>query len=413
MKTLKFTLEVDAIESYIYSGHLFLILLNGRIAYSPISRIISKLIDEYPNFENLIRVSFQRNDYLTNRQAEVFFGIGEMKKSFIHLWEKASEEMEFKITLNDSDFIVIDEVPTMPVLDLKMYAMRLYIGSKEGLYEINLNSDDRYNMEPTKPQKRFDAKVTCLNAKSGEIIISSNSNGLFHGTFLNSSNRLKVNEKSVSKKSIRTGWSGYDVINYDKQNDFEYYVNETEKIEEKPTYSKFDENTERRRITDFGSSKYDLSTLLTHSTIEKKQINYCFNSSSSGFFFMKDGGFININLNKPKDKQLYFVSRNQALPTLKNGNANFLKPLSTSIVPEGCVVEYFDKVVLYQNSRAKIIETSPAINVRTYPSSKRYRNLISVTKEREITIHSIFPFKEDNFALTIEDFENNTAFEFA
>lgn len=413
MKTLKFTLEVDAIESYIYSGHLFLILLNGRIAYSPISRIISKLIDEYPNFENLIRVSFQRNDYLTNRQAEVFFGIGEMKKSFIHLWEKASEEMEFKITLNYRDFIVIDEVPTMPVLDLKMYAMRLYIGSKEGLYEINLNSDDRYNMEPTKPQKRFDAKVTCLNAKSGEIIISSNSNGLFHGTFLNSSNRLKVNEKSVSKKSIRTGWSGYDVINYDKQNDFEYYVNETEKIEEKPTYSKFDENTERRRITDFGSSKYDLSTLLTHSRIEKKQINYCFNSSSSGFFFMKDGSFININLNKPKDKQLYFVSRNQALPTLKNGSANFLKPLSTSIVPEGCVVEYFDKVVLYQNSRAKIIETSPAINVRTYPSSKRYRNLISVTKEREITIHSIFPFKEDNFALTIEDFENNTAFEFA
>jgi hypothetical protein len=413
MKTLKFTLEVDAIESYIYSGHLFLILLNGQIAYSPISRIISKLIDEYPDFENLIRVSFQRNDYLTNRQAEVFFGIGEMKKSFIHLWEKASEEMEFKITLNDSDFVVIDEVPTMPVLDLKMYAMRLYIGSKEGLYEINLNSDDRYNMEPTKPQKRFDAKVTCLNAKSGEIIISSNSNGLFHGTFLNSSNQLKVNEKSVSKKSIRTGWSGYDVINYDKQNDFEYYVNETEKIEEKPNYSKFDENSERRRITDFGSSKFDLSTLLAYSRIEKEQINYCFNSSSSGFFFMKDGSFININLNKPKDKQLYFVSRNQALPTLKNGSANFLKPLSTSIVPEGCVVEYFDKVVLYQNSRAKTIETSPAINVRTYPSSKRYRNLISVTKEKEITIHSIFPFKEDNFALTIEDFENNTAFEFA
>ncbi|WBX72876.1 hypothetical protein PG913_08155 [Tenacibaculum pacificus] len=412
MKTLKFTLEVDAIESYIYSGHLFLILLNGRIAYSPLSRIIYKLINEYPDFENLIRVSFQRNDYLNNRQAEIFFGIGEMKKSFIDLWKKASEEMEFQIILDENDYTVIDEVPTMPVLDLKMYAMRLYIGSKEGLYEINLNSDDRYNLEPTKPQKRFDAKVTCLNAKSGEIIISSNSNGLFHGTFLNSSNSLKVNEKSVSKKSIRTGWSGYDVINYDKQNDFEYYVNETEKIEDKLNYSKFDENSERRRITDFGSSKFDLSTLLAYSRIEKEQINYCFNSSTSGFFFMKDGSFVNINLKKPKDKNLYFVSRNKALPTLKNGNANFLKPLSTSIVPEGCVVEYFDKVVLYQNSKAKIIEESPSINVRTYPSSKRYRNLISVTKEKEITIHSIFPFKEDSFDLTVEDFENNKIFKF-
>lgn len=412
MKTLKFTLEANAIESYIYSGHLFLVLLNGRIAYSPLSRIIYKLVNEYPDFENLIRVSFQRNDYLNNRQSEVFFGIGEMKKSFIQLWEKASEEMEFKIILNESDYEIIDVVTTMPVLDLKMYAMRLYIGSKEGLYEINLNSDDRYNLEPTKPQKRFDGKVTCLNAKSGEIIISSNSNGLFHGTFLNSSNKLKVIEKPVSKKSIRTGWSGYDVINYDKQNDFDYFVNETEKIENKLIYSKFDENSERRRITDFGSSKYDLSSLLANSKIEKEQINYCFNSSTSGFFFMKDGSFVNINLKKDKDKQLYFVSNNKDLPTLKNGSANFLTPLSTSIVPEGCVVEYFDKVVLYKNSKAKIIETSPSINVRTYPSSKRYRNLISITKEKEIAIHSIFPFKEDSFPLTVEDFEKNTAFQF-
>jgi len=413
MKTLKFTLEVDAIESYIYSGHLFLILLNGQVTYSPLSQIIYKLVNEYPKFENLIRVSFHRNDYLSNRQAEVFFGIGEMKKSFIQLWEEASEEMEFKIILDENDYTVIDEVPTMPVLDLKMYAMRLYIGSREGLYEVKLNSDDRYTLKPTKVKKRFDAKVTCLNAKFGEIIISSNSNGLFHGTFLNSSNNLIVNEESVSKKSIRTGWSGYDVINYDKQNDFDYYVNETEKIEEKPTYSKFDENSERRRITDFGSFKYDLSSLLSYSLIEKEQINYCFNSSTSGFFFMKDVSFVNINLKKPKDKQMYFVSKNNALPILKNGRAKFLKPLSTSIVPEGCVVEYFDKVVLYQNSKAKIIETSPSINVRTYPSSKRYRNLISVTKESEITIHSIFPFKEDNFPLTVVDFENNTAFEFA
>lgn len=412
MKTLKFTLEVDAIESYIYSGHVFLILSNGKIIFLPVSRIIRKLIDEYPVFENLIRVSFQRNDYLNNNQAEVFFGIGEMKKSFINLWQKASEEVDFKIVLNEVDYVIIDEVPTMPVLDLKLYAMRFYIGSVEGLYEINLNSDDRYHLEPTKPQKRFDAKVTCLNAKSGEIIISSNSNGLFHGSFLNSSDKLKVIERSVSKKSIRTGWSGYDVVNYDKQNDFEYFVNETENIEKKPNYSKFDEYSERRRITEFGSSKYGLSTLLANSNIEKDQINYCFNSSTSGFFFMKDGSFLNVNLNKPKDKQLYFVSRNNELPALKNGSAKFLAPISTSIVPEGCVVEYFDKVVLYQNSKAKIIETSPSINVRTYPSSKRYRNLISVTKEREISIHSIFPFKESNFPLTVEDFDKKTEFEF-
>lgn len=412
MKTLKFSISVKAIESYIYSGHLFLILQNGSIAYAPLAKIMWRLSLNYPEFSSLIRVSFQRNDYLTNRQGGIFFGIGEMRKSFIELWKKASDEMEFNIEFEEEDYTVIADIPTMPVLDLKLYAMRLYIGSKQGLYEINLNSDDRYNLKPTKPQRRFDGKVTCLNAKSGEIIISSNSNGLFHGSFLNSKNTLNVVEKAVAEKSLRTGWSGYDVINYEEQNDFEYFANETESIVKKPEYSKFDEYTERKRITEFGASKFDLSFLLKKSQIQKDNIKYCFNSSTSGFFFMNDGSFVNVNLNKPKDEEFYFTSRNHILPNLSNKKRQYLKPISTSIVPKGCVVEYFDKVVLYQNSKAKIIETSPSINVRTYPTSIRYRNLISVTKDKEISIHSIFPFEELDFPLTMPDFDKKETFEF-
>ena len=62
MKTLKFTLKIDAIESYIYSGHLFFILTNGQIVYSPISRIITKLVNEYPYFENIIGIIKFNND---------------------------------------------------------------------------------------------------------------------------------------------------------------------------------------------------------------------------------------------------------------------------------------------------------------------------------------------------------------
>ena len=38
-------------------------------------------------------------DYFSNRQSEVFFGIGEMKKSFIQLWKKASEEIGFPLIM--------------------------------------------------------------------------------------------------------------------------------------------------------------------------------------------------------------------------------------------------------------------------------------------------------------------------
>jgi hypothetical protein len=332
----------------------------------------------------------------------MFLGIAEIKRTLIHLWEKASNEINFETTLDGGDFEVIAEVPTMPVLDMRLYAMRMYLGTKKGLYEIQLNSDDRYNLNPSQPERRFDEKVTCLNAKSGEVIISCNSEGLFHGSFLNSNGILQVNERAVSHKSIRTSWSSYDVVNYGEQNSFEYFVNKVESFKADNSFSKFDERKERKKITEFGVEKYGLNELLSQSEINADEISYCFNSSTTGFFFLKDGRFVNINLNKEKD-EIHFKSRTHILPNLSGNEQKSKKPISSSIVPKGCVVEYFDKVVLYQNGKAKLIEESPSINVRTYANSIRYRNIITVTKENEVSIHSIFPFEENELLTNIFD----------
>lgn len=411
MKTIKFSIKVKANDSYIYGGHLFLILQDGSIAYTELSKVIRKLVDNYPAFENLIRLSFQRNDYLSNRQGLMILGVGELKNVLTKLWDRATNEIVFDVDFDIDDFEVIAKVPSMPVLDMRMYAMRMYLGCKEGLYEINLNPQDNYHIKPSKPELCFDTKVTHLNAKSGEVIISANSEGLFHGSFLNSKNKLKVVDKPVAKKSIRTGWSSYDVINYEEHNSFEYFVNETTNIDDKLRYSKFDEQSERRRITEFGKSKFGMAQLMEHSNLKVEDVSYCFNSSTSGFFFTKDGQFINININKENKQDLYFTSRNHKLPNLENPKKQFTRPISSSIVPKGCVIEYFDKVVLYHNGKAKIIETNPSINVRTYPSSIRYKNLITITKDEEVSIHSIYPFDEAPIKLTFDNFDFDNIFD--
>lgn len=410
MKTIKFSIKVKAIDSYIYGGHLFLILQDGSIVYTEVNKVLRKLVDNYPLFENLMRLLFQRNDYLSNRQGLMILGVGELKNVLTKLWDRATNEIEFKIDFDLDDFEVMAIIPSMPVLDMRMYAMRMYLGCKEGLYEINLNPQDNYHIKPSKPELCFGTKVTHLNAKSGEVVISANSEGLFHGSFLNSKNKLKVIEKPVAKKSIRTGWSSYDIINYEEHNSFEYFVNETTNIDDKPRYSKFDEQLERRIITEFGKTKYGMAQLMEHSNIKVEDVAYCFNSSISGFFFTKDGQFININLNKENKQGLYFTSRNHLLPNLENPKKQLSRPVSSSIVPKGCVIEYFDKVVLYHNGKAKIIETNPTINVRTYPSSIRYKNLITITKDEEVSIHSIYPFDETPIKLTFDDFDFKNIF---
>jgi len=167
-------------------------------------------------------------------------------------------------------------------------------------------------------------------------------------------------------------------------------VNKTEKNKERAAYSKFDEKSEQQRISEIAVEKIELNTLLNGSNIKYNDISYCFNNSNSGFFFffLKDGRFITINLDKKDKDDFHFTSRIKSLSASTN-----IKPLTSCIVPNGCVIEYYDQVILYQNSGVKIIESNPAINVRTYPTSIRYRNIITVTKESEISIHSIFPEK--------------------
>ena len=224
MKTIKFSIKVKAIDSYIYGGHLFLILQDGSIVFTELNKVIRKLVNDYPLFENLIRLSFQRNDYLSNRQGLMILGVGELKDVLMKLWDKVADEIKFSINFDLDDFEVVDKIPSMPVLDMRIYAMRMYLGCKEGLYEINLNPQDNYHIKPSKPELCFDAKVTHLNAQSGEVVISANSEGLFHGSFLNHKNKLIVMENPVGQKSIRTGWSSYDIINYKEHNNFEYFV---------------------------------------------------------------------------------------------------------------------------------------------------------------------------------------------
>lgn len=391
MKPLKFTIRVDAIDSYIYSGYLFIILNDGRLVYTPLSKIIHKLIEEYPHYESLIRLAFQRNDYFNSKIGKLFLGIGEIYHTLERVWERASQEIEFFLDFCIDDYEVISEIPSMPVLDIKMYAMRMYIGCRKGLYEVKLNPDEnKYHISPGKLERCFDAKVTGLNAKSGKVVISANNEGLFHG---NLSDRLSVNESPVASKSIRTGWSGYDIINYDKPNEFEYFVNETAQVKQDRKYSKFDETHEKIQIVNLGKEKIGMSQLLNRSELKKEDVIYCFNSSNSGFFFTKEGKFITINIGKEKDKEIAFRSRLHHLPSIENNiQLNCKKPISSSIIPLGCVVEYYDKVVLFQKSKAQIIETDPVMSIRTFINSIRYRNLLSITKKSEISIHSIDPF---------------------
>lgn len=231
MKTIRFTMNVKAIDCYIYAGYLFLALENGDFGYIPMSKILHYLKDKYPRYQHLLRLAFERNDYFSNNTGKTFLGILEVMVALKDLWLKVSENEDFVIDFEDftDEFVVIDKIPSYPILDIKMYAMTMFVGCKDGLFESSLRlQNDRYTIQPKKFEKKFGAKVVGLNANSGSVVISAGQDGLFNAPF-DMDSGICVNEEAVQKVSYRTSWSAYDIVNYSSSSHFDYLTSKLKK----------------------------------------------------------------------------------------------------------------------------------------------------------------------------------------
>lgn len=396
MNTLRFSINVPAVDCYIYSGYLFLALEDGNFGYVSMSCVMHQLKDKYPQFRSLLKMSFERNDYFSNDTGKTFLGVNEVMIALIKLWDFASENVDFCLDFEDleEDFCVIDRLPSFPILDIKMYAMTMFIGCKNGLFESQLNvHDNRYSISPSRLCKKFDAKVVGVNASCGSVVISAGQNGLFFGPF-DMDEGVSVDEHAVEDVSFRTSWSSTDVVNYQSASCFDYLSSQVEKYQEKPLFSKFDERSERKRIIKLNERKYGMENLLNVGQFSLEDIIYAFNGSSSSFVLTRKGLY---NMNFVKDENdVHLSSRINQLP-LFDKKRKFQKPVSASVVPAGCVIEFFDSVVVVRDNQVIELEREPAYSVRSYMSSIRYRNLVSIVKQGALSIHSLNPFATYDF----------------
>lgn len=78
MKTLRFSIHVKAVDSYIYGGYLFLVMEDGTLGYVPMARIMHHLKDKYPEFQSLLKLAFERNDYFSNDTGRTYLGVDEV-----------------------------------------------------------------------------------------------------------------------------------------------------------------------------------------------------------------------------------------------------------------------------------------------------------------------------------------------
>lgn len=399
MKSLKIHIEIEALDCYIYGGHVFIVTVSGELIFCSLTKFVKSVIERYPEYGRFLRLAFLRNDFFYNNQGDYFLEIKEIRKAFDLVWKKISKNGHICLKIDDN-FEFIDKLNDLPVYDIRAYAMKLYIATRSGLFECDLcPQDDGYNINPSKLKKIFDQKTVCISAKSGTIFASAGHEGLFVGR-IDFSDTARIDDRPILSKSLRTSWSSYDIFNYSESNRFSYVVNDVEKVPSQSKFSKHDEKNEKVILSKIASNEFQMDEMLGASRFGEDNILFCFNSGQNGFFYLNDGEFYLTNILKTGDgEHKRFSSRNKKLP-LKNKKVQ--QPLSAQLVQSGCVVEFMNGVSVFQNNVQLEVETEPIITMRTYLTSIRYRNLMSIVKDDYITLHALYPFL-DYSSQSLED----------
>ena len=391
-RTVSFTIYADVIDCYLYAGYLFLFFANARICYVDYHIVVRKLKERYPQYAHLIDLIFLHNEYSKSYAAKLIFAVKEIHDAMTLLWKRAADEIDLVLEYKDIEESCksIGEWKSIP-LDIRMYAMRLYMGCRNGLYESKLNIDDNYILNPSKLKKCFDGKVISVNANYSSIVASADWDGLYAGVIDDNESQFRLNEKvSLASRSIRTGWAGTDLISYDTSSSFRYLNNDTARVESRGTYKKADLQ-EQRKITKFAKSVLEMQDLFNKTSLLPEEIIYSFNSSERGFFFMRDGSFKNATFRSQKENNdILYISKNIKEEKFNKIKGRMQKPLSSTLVPNGCIIEFYDSVVLFQNGESYVLSNEPSIKVRSYMGSRNYRDIASIISDGKVVFHSLY-----------------------
>lgn len=390
MKTIKLNFDIRALDCYLYGGNIYFVMQNGSVVYAPYPKIISRLARNYGESDfSFLKLAFLRNEFYYSQPSRTYLKVPGMKEVLEWNWKRLSET-EFTLTYKDIEDLLLPlcEWESMP-LDMRIYGMRMFIGCRDGLYEIVIDADNRRK----KLQRCFDSKVTCVNAKYGELVVSADTEGLYAASIdMESCTRTKVDEKNaVENCSLRTIWADTDLFNYYGKEEFSYIYNEYQTIPQKK--DRFWERRETKKITRFAAKKQPMESVIENSGLKKEEIGYCFNNSSNAYVFLKSG---KLRVYTLKDKQYTekegwgeIELPKRSRKGVEEDSIDYGRVISAFSIPKGNVMEFLDKVLLLKDGHSYVIEEEPTIKTRSFMNSIRYQDILSVTKEEKVTLHAM------------------------
>lgn len=395
-------LPVRALDGFIYSGHLIVVDHDHVVRTVPLREVAGVLAKQDQANALVYRLAFERNDWLSNEQGRALFSDAGTRRALQRGWRSVARSEA--VVQSELLFRPIATLTSAHLQDCRFYAMTAYFAAREGVFQAQIDfseRDDRVSFA-NGVERVFDLPTLSLSAKAGELVMSGGNEGLFHAGVTRHMAGLQPRKAPNAQRSVRTAWSGYDLVNYLDQKAFHYLKNTWELIgrhEMRPyRFSDMDDTRERVRITSFGEDQFSAEQVLPSAFADWANVTFAQNSNEHCFLVLRDNACLALRWRKDTaDRPPHLSERPRTIGRLRGGSSLGV-PTNAAAFPNGLVLEYFDQVFLLFRNRVRRIENQPAIATRTFMTSRRFRQLILVVREDGIRLHCVLPDPETEMA---------------
>jgi hypothetical protein len=390
-------------DAYVYMGKLFILTERRTILTYDLDRLVN-FLERSSDGLPIPTYMFSRNDWLSSDQFRVLLRNPDVYRA---LWVTAFQmfpqpflEVDGKnCLLGEQELDISDPV----ILDMLIYSGRLYMGATNGFYHVDMLWDDKGPIVLEKPHKKIDARCLNISAKSGTVNASCNEEGLV--AFVDDLDWRKRGSSSIkytlAGRSCKTSWIEQNIVNYADHNHLDLFKSRSESTTERESGGKV--------LTAIESEGQDLSYIFEDAQMNyhilKEEIQFTFNSNTRLFLHTNAGFLHSIQLSHPDDNNVIQLGRDEKS---KEPIGRILSINSTKLGP---VVETSDRVALVsKNGQFFTLSETGALMIRTFPSSKRFRNMVVITDESGVFLVGLFDeseFERKHFTACLLDEEDH------
>lgn len=394
-------------DAWLYMGKLVALTQQMSLRFYDLDEMATMIEARNPSLSPMAWLLLGNNDQIRTKLLRMLVRGRPLAEGFREIFARITDNV-LNLPERHLDYAEIGlSLNANVVLDLTIYNRRIYLATDLGLYQVDVTWREGGPAKLVGVTKRLDARCSSVSARFGAVVVSCGSQGLY-GAFDAARNGGANHGPSFTElaaSSERNSWMSSNIVNYVTQIRPELIpvsirretsgrhgidtggyseVRSIEAATSALTYSDMD--GESGVATGITERREPLNQTLSKSRVTRKlplsDLRFVANSDSSWFLQSDDGTLYVADVTGLKHPDSYAISTVSTHRVSED-------ILDVQPGPKWLAIETYDDVRLLSDQLSTSIFDGEVLTIRTFPRSRRYQDMLTITTEKGIYFSGI------------------------